>query len=92
MNDLRIVTASAAVEDPSIAPLLKRFESEIGCIGECADRLGQMAAELGKSQAETVKLIANNLRANAAFVVQVLREVESRVVANPPTPLTNVTA
>ena len=85
MNTLRVVTAA-----PNL--LVKRFQSEIGCIGECADRLEGMAAGLGKSQVETVKLIAKNLRLNAAFVVQVLREVESRIVPNPPAPSTNVTA
>lgn len=79
-RDLKEVTKE--MDRPRVAAsvrayLLKRFESEIGCIGKCAVRLEGMGAELGQTQGETVKLIANNLRANAAFVVQVLREVEA---------------
>jgi len=59
--------------------LLKQFESEIGCIQECATRLEGMGAGLGQSQAQTLKLIANNLRGNSAFVVRLLKEVESEV-------------
>ena len=86
MNTLRVATEAPIVEPLLPNLLVKRFQSEIGCIGECADRLEQMAAELGKSQSETTKLIAKNLRLSAALVVQVLREVET-VVAIPSAPM-----